>query len=67
MAVAVPDTETFTLSLDDYNAEFISQALASEALLFQVQIPIYLPLIRIQHKYLHLPFSPPLDRNSDGV
>ena len=70
MAVAVPDTETFTLSLDDYNAEFISQALASEAGEFAISgtdSHLFTFNQNTAQISASLPFSPPLDRNSDGV
>ena len=70
MAVTVPDTETFTLSLDDYNAEFISQALASEAGEFAISgtdSHLFTFNQNTAQISASLPFSPPLDRNSDGV
>jgi|GEM_PF-1399076 len=70
VAVAVPDNENFSLSMNDYNVEFIAQAQAAGASDFSItgtDSHLFTFNQNTAEISASLPFSPPQDRNSDGV
>ena len=70
VAVAVPDNENFSLSMNDYNVEFIAQAQAAGVSDFSItgtDSHLFTCTQNTAEISASLPFSPPQDRNTDGV